>query len=381
MAVRWPAGVRAAGVACGIKPSGAPDLGVLAFESPCAWAGTFTRNAAAAAPVLWCRERAGAPAAAVVVNSGNANACTGTAGREAVAVTALAASEAIDCDPNQVLVASTGTIGVPLPVELIVASLPGAFAALSDGVDGFANSILTTDTTMKTSYRRAGNAAVVGVAKGAAMIAPNMATMLAFITTDATADSGLLRRCLGSAVDRTFNRVSIDGCESTNDSVFLFSTGVAGRVAPDVLGAAVESVCADLAEQIARDAEGASKLVRIRVTGAPTEARALEAGRAVADSALWRAAASGADPNWGRVLSAIGSADADLDLDRASVSICGVPMFVMGEPTGDRQEGARAMAAPEITVDCDLGSGTGTADVVSADLTIDYVKLNAEGSS
>jgi glutamate N-acetyltransferase / amino-acid N-acetyltransferase len=379
--MRWPHGVLSSGIACGIKRGGAHDLGVMAFEDAIPWAGVFTLNAAAAAPVMWCRERLGAPVRAIVVNSGNANACTGPDGSRAVETTAAAAAHATGCSRDEVLVASTGPIGIPLPVDAIEAALPGAIAATRADVEPFAEAIITTDTAIKKSSHAAGAATVVGVAKGAAMIAPNMATMLAFLATDATADTGLLHATLAPAVERTFNRISVDACESTNDSVFLFSTGRAGRAHPDDLAKAVEAVCADLAEQIVRDAEGGSRLVRIRINGAPSEESAAAAGRAVAASTLWRAAVAGADPNWGRVLSALGAADRSLDITRIWVSIGGVPLFVDGKPTGGLRDAAATMASPEITVDCLLGSGPGAAEVLSADLTEEYVRLNAEGTT
>jgi len=379
--MRWPDGVVSSGISCGIKPDGAHDLGVITFDEPTPWAGVFTLNAAAAAPVVWCREHLGAPVRALVVNSGNANACTGVAGAAAVVATTAAAAAIASCDPHEVLVASTGPIGVPLPAGAIENALPAAMASPGAEVEAFAGAITTTDTVIKTSSHAAGAATVVGVAKGAAMIAPNMATMLAFLATDAAADTGLLHATLAPAVRRTFNRISIDACESTNDSVFLFGTGSAGRAHPDDLAKAVEAVCADLAEQIVRDAEGAGKFVRIRITGAPTEDGAAAAGRAVASSALWRAAVGGGDPNWGRVLSALGAADRSLDMSRISLWIGDVPLFIDGEPVGGSSEAAATMAADEIVVDCALGSGHGACEVLSADLTEEYVRLNAEGTS
>lgn len=381
MAVRWPNGVRSSGIACGIKSGGADDLGVITFDEVTPWTGVFTLNSAAAAPVMWCREHLGEPVRAIVVNSGNANACTGTEGARAVRRTAAAAATAVGCAEDEVLVASTGPIGVPLPITAIEWALPDALAATSPNVEPFAKAIITTDTVMKTSSHSAGAANVVGVAKGAAMIAPNMATMLAFLVTDAAADPGLLHGTLAPAVQRTFNRISIDACESTNDSVFLFATGRAGRAHPDDLTKAVEAVCTDLAEQIVRDAEGANRLVRIRISGASNEERAAAAGHAVASSALWRAAVAGADPNWGRVLSALGASDRSLDLSCISLSIGGIPLFVDGEPTGDLRAAAATMSGPEITVDCTIGTGSGAAEVLSADLTESYVRLNAEGTT
>jgi glutamate N-acetyltransferase/amino-acid N-acetyltransferase len=186
---------------------------------------------------------------------------------------------------------------------------------------------------------------------------------------------------LDRAVDRTFNRISIDACESTNDSVFLFATKAAGPVDDVELGKSIEAVCADLAEQIVRDAEGGTKFVRVRITGAATESKAAAAGKAVAASALWRAALAGGDPNWGRVVSALGAADRGLDTDRVSVRLGGAVVFDGGEPVRDLAEAARAMSAPEVLVECALGAGTATAEILSADLTIDYVMLNSEGTS
>ena len=381
MAVRWPAGTRSSGVPSGIKGAAAPDLGLLVFDEPASWAGTFTQNAAAAAPVLWCRSRLGTPVRALVVNSGNANACTGSAGEAAVVTEARAASAHLDCEPDQVLVASTGPIGVPLPVDSIVEGLGPAVEALDAGVDAFAGSILTTDTTPKTASARAGEAHVVGVAKGAAMLAPNMATMLAFVVTDADVDHGTLQKVLDVAVDRSFNRISVDACESTNDSVFLFATGKTPLGDVESLVEATTSVCQELALAMVRDAEGGSKLVRIVVEGASDESAACSLGRAVASSALWRAAVHGADPNWGRVVSALGSADRTLDLGATSIAIGDVEVFSKGEPVADISSAHSAMQGDEIELRCIVGSGPGTATFLTSDLSPEYVTLNAEGTT
>jgi glutamate N-acetyltransferase/amino-acid N-acetyltransferase len=378
--MRWPDGVLSAGEACGIKDS-APDLGVIVLERPCTWAGTFTQNAAAAAPVQWCRDNLGAPVRAVVVNSGNANACTGPAGTTAVGATADTAAALLSCAPEEVLIASTGPIGVALPVERICDALPATVAKAHSDVSDFANAIMTTDTQVKVASADAGPARVVGVAKGAAMIAPNMATMLAFIATDATIPQPLLQASLSESVAVSFNRISVDACESTNDSVFLLSTGSAGPVDPGEFGAALGSVCRELAEAIVADAEGGTRLVRIRVEGAHDESHALELGRAVAASVLWRAAMHGADPNWGRVLAALGTADRGIDIARLDLSVGPVLVFSRGAPTGSLEVAAKAMEEPEFSVTCSLGAGDAAAEVLTTDLSPEYVALNAEGTS
>ena len=378
--MRLPDGFAANGVVAGIKPGGGEDLGILAAAEPVAWAGVFTRNAAAAAPVRWCRAALGAPARAVVVNSGCANACTGEAGVRAVRDTAAAAAAALGCSPGEVLVASTGPIGVRLPVDRVAAAVPGAAAGLGPDPLPFARSILTTDTRTKFATAEVEGAEIAGVAKGAAMIAPNMATMLAFLVTDAAIPQPALHEGLGSAVASTFNRISIDACESTNDSVFLLSSGSGPGVDPVGFRDSLTGVCASLAHQIVSDAEGGTKCMRITVSGATDSEAAAERGRAIAASDLWRAAAHGADPNWGRVLAALGTGS-DLDLAVVSVSIGGVRVFEKGEPVGDQAAAAAAMGAPEISIDVEIGDGEGSAEILAADLSPDYVKLNAEGST
>jgi glutamate N-acetyltransferase/amino-acid N-acetyltransferase len=367
-------------VHCGIKKTGL-DLGLLTASRAVPWSGTFTTNAAAAACVRHCRSLRNKKIRAVVVNSGNANACTGAAGEEAVTMTAAAVASMLGCAPNEVLVASTGPIGVPLPTERLTGALGSALSASTSEVDGFARSILTTDTGTKTIRVELEGGSIVGVAKGAAMTAPRMATMLAFITTDLGVASPDLAPFLPRAVDRSFNRLSIDACESTNDSVFLLSSGVAGMVEPEVFFGALQTVCSSLAEQIARDAEGASKLVRISVVGASSEGEAADLGRSVAASALWRAALNGGDPNWGRVVSALGTANRDLDLQRLAIAIGDVTVFRNGEPLGTLDEAAAQMRGPEVSLTCAVGDGPGRATILSADLSADYVKLNAEGAT
>jgi glutamate N-acetyltransferase/amino-acid N-acetyltransferase len=376
--MKLPQGFASSATAAGIKPSGEPDLAVIVAEVPVSWAGTFTRNAAAAATVLWCRDQLGHKVRAIVCNSGNANACTGPSGIAAVEAISARAATAIGCAPGEVLVASTGPIGVELPVELVTTALPGMIDASGDSVDGFARAILTTDTTVKVSKAMAGGATVMGVAKGAAMLAPNMATMLAFITTDAAADD--LQTVLDNAVEVSFNRISVDACESTNDSVFLLAGGSV-QVSRGELQRAVTEVCRDLAEQMVRDAEGGSKFVRIQVSGTADDRAACDLGRAVAASALWRAALNGGDPNWGRVLSAMGSADRQLELGSVSISIGPETIFDKGQPSGSLGAARKAMDSDEVTLSCVVGTGPGSAEVLSSDLSTSYVSLNAQGST
>jgi glutamate N-acetyltransferase/amino-acid N-acetyltransferase len=379
-ATRWPSDVAGGGVACGIKRGGRPDLGLLVARQPATWAGTFTVNAAAAPSVRWSQALLGRQVRAVVANSGNANACTGDEGVTAVEKTAAAAPAAVGCRPREVLVASTGPIGIPLAVDRIVAALPGAAGSLAREVEPFASSILTTDTSIKVASAAAGPAEVVGVAKGAAMISPSMATMLAFVVTDAALDHPALQTALGHAVDRSFNRLCIDACESTNDSVFCLATGRAGG-APENFSGALEAVCSSLAEQIARDAEGGTKLVRVNVVGARDEARGVELGRAVAGSDLWRCAVHGADPNWGRIAAALGAVDRSLDLSRLSIAIGPEVMFAKGDPVGTDEGARRHLTADEVVVTCTVGDGPSSVEILSSDISPAYVTLNAFGTT
>lgn len=380
MALNLPEGFSSAGVACGIKTDGL-DLGLLVVDGPAAWAGTFTKNGAAAACVHWCRSLLRDPVRAVVVNSGNANACTGGDGEKAVKATAEAVGATLGCSEREILVASTGPIGVPLPVEKVISGAVACAADLGSDASGFSRSILTTDTVSKVARAERDGFAVVGVAKGAAMLAPNMATMLAFLTTDAAVGQAALQRVLSRAVARSFDRISVDACESTNDSVFLLSSGRSDPVEEEDLAAAVGEVCLDLAEQMVRDAEGGSRLVRIQVSGASDEAAAVDLGRGVAASALWRSAVHGADPNWGRVLSALGSVDRDLDLSQVTLTIGSVAVFTDGAPTNALAAAGREMDRDEFVVGCRVGSADTHVEILTTDLSPEYVAINASGSS
>ncbi len=377
----WVPGVACSGVSCGVKADGALDLGLLVAERPAAWAGTFTLNAAAAPSVGWSRSLLGGRLRAVVVNSGNANACTGRAGTRAVGLVTAAAAEALGCGPHEVAVASTGPIGKSLPVHHVIAGIPRAVELLGPDVEPFASAIVTTDTTTKVSSAPAGDARVVGVAKGAAMVAPSMATMLVFLATDARVAPGSLQGLLSDAAAATFGRICVDACESTNDSVFLLSTETGAETSAAALAGALREVCSDLASQIVKDAEGASRVMRIEVSGARSEEAALSLARAVAASALWRAAAHGGDPNWGRILAALGSVDRSLDLSSLEVRIGPEPVFSGGEPAGSLELAAKAMDADEFSIGCVVGRGPGTAEVLSADLSPEYVELNARGTT
>jgi glutamate N-acetyltransferase/amino-acid N-acetyltransferase len=268
---------------------------------------------------------------------------------------------------------------VPLPLTSIVAGIGPATQTLSPECDRFARAIMTTDTKVKVAASSAGDATVVGVAKGAAMLAPNMATMLAFLVTDAAVPEPGLQPILNAAVGVSFDRICVDACESTNDSVFLLAGGEIACSTAD-LTAAVTEVCRDLAEQMVRDAEGTTKVVRVQVSGAIDDARAARAGRAVAASALWKAAVFGADPNWGRVVAALGT-DRELEVDQVSVAIGPELMFDHGVPCGSSDAARKVMHSDEFTVSCVLGTGPGEAEILTCDLSPDYVSLNAGGST
>lgn len=374
---------KAAGVSAGIKSSGGPDIALIVSDHACATAGTFTTNLAAAAPVEVSRRMLtlGSPRA-VIVNSGCANACTGDKGMaDAEEMTSLAASE-LHLDPHEVMVCSTGLIGSYLPMDLVRAGIKDAANSLSRDGDAAAAAIMTTDTKPKvTGLTHADGWTVGGIAKGAGMIAPNMATMLSFITTDASVDERLLRTVLPEIVDATFNRISIDGDMSTNDSVLAFANGASG-VIPDLddFISGLESVCRSLAEQIVADGEGATRFVRVRVRGAASEEEAVVGGKLIASSLLVKTMLWSGDANWGRVAAVLGRAGIAFDVSRLSVSLEGVPVFTEGKPADDKTL-ARARAAlksPEITIVCDLLIGDGSAEILTTDLTPEYVHLNGE---
>jgi glutamate N-acetyltransferase/amino-acid N-acetyltransferase len=404
LGVTAAAGFGAAGVACGLKPSGAPDLALVVGDPGTVAAGVFTTNQVVAAPVVWSRDRlaASADARVVVLNSGNANACTGPAGEATVRATAERAAAELGCRAEQVLVCSTGVIGVPLDAGRVADGVSKAAAALDrSGGLAAAEAILTTDTVVKQAgVRVVGGATVGGMAKGAAMLAPSLssggvahATMLAVLTTDAVADPGVLRELLAQATSTTFNRITVDGAQSTNDTVLLLASGASGgRPDPADLAEAVRAVCADLAGQMLADAEGGTKVVSVRVGGAGSVEDAVAVARRVADSPLVKTAAYGGDPNWGRVLQAAGTAGVSFDPGAVRLEVAGGPgaagiepaagvlervvLVERGRPTG--ADAAAAMSRREIELRLHLG-GTGPwAEIRTSDLTPEYVRLNSE---
>jgi glutamate N-acetyltransferase / amino-acid N-acetyltransferase len=381
-----PAGFATAGTACGIKASGDPDLSLIVADSPVPTAAMFTTSRTAAPPVvLGRRVLAAGRLRAVVVNSGCANAGTGSAGLADAEMVAAAAAEALGAQPGEILVSSTGPIGPRLPVDRIRAALPGLAAAAgrtSDHALLAARGIMTTDSVPKLAdHEAAGGWRVGGMAKGAGMVRPDLATMLAFVTTDAIVDAGELDAVLRGAADATFNCLNLDGCQSTNDTVLLMASGAAGvRPDPTEFEAAVTEVCRALSRLMATDAEGASKVVDLSVRGAPGDREARALAMAVADSSLVRASFYGADPNWGRVLAALGTAGVDLDPDAVDIAYQGVPVAAGGVGIGTDENLVSELLAGDFTVDVVVGKGPGAASVVTTDLTPDYVRFNGARS-
>ncbi len=342
--VATPRGFRAAGVSAGIKASGNPDLMLLVADAPAQVAAVFTTNKVIAAPVIVSKEhlaRSGGTARAIVVNSGCANACTGDAGLRDAREMAAETARLVGCPVEQVLVSSTGVIGVNLPMDKVRGGLPAAFEALgADQGPAAARAIMTTDLSPKESAARitigGRDALIGGMAKGAGMIEPMMATMLGFVTTDAAVPKALLDRALREAVDRTFNAITVDGDSSTNDCVLLLASGASGVVVDDAgYGAFVEgltAVCRELALAIVRGGEGATKLVTVNVTGAATSGEARQAAKVIANSLLVKTAIHGGDPNWGRLICAAGRAGVAFDASRAAVTMGPLVLFKDGQP-------------------------------------------------
>jgi glutamate N-acetyltransferase/amino-acid N-acetyltransferase len=390
--VTAPRGFRAAGISAGLKPSGRPDLALLIGDAGTTVAGLFTTNAMAAAPVLLGRQRLGR-GRAVLVNSGQANAGTGARGLEDAAVTGAAAAELLGLDPLEVLPCSTGVIGEPLHVTPIVEALPRLIHALADdGGEGFAHAILTTDTVAKEATARAGGIRVGGAAKGVGMISPNLATMLAFLTTDARVRPKDLQAIARAELGPRFNDLSIDGCTSTNDTVLLFASGAAdedpvepGTQAWGALAAAVGEVADRLVGQLIRDAEGGTRVMIVEIEGASDERAARTLARVVVDSPLVKTAAFGGDPNPGRVLQAVGAAGVDLDPGSVDVWIADAKLVDHGAiPPAYFEDGTlataarRAMTSDEFTIRVRVGDGPGRSRTFGCDLSYDYVRINGE---
>jgi glutamate N-acetyltransferase/amino-acid N-acetyltransferase len=401
MSVTAAAGFVAAGVSAGFKRSGRPDLSLVATADhrPVTAAGVFTTNLVAAAPVQLSRRHlaGGARAAAVVLNSGNANAATGEPGLLVAEGTAALVADALGCDRSHVLVCSTGLIGIPMPIEPFTTGVPAAAAALAAtpaAGHAAATAIMTTDTVAKEALAtfEVGGATITvgGMAKGAAMLSPAMATMLAVITTDAAVEPGALQLALTRAVDASFNLMTTDGSRSTNDTVLVLAGGAAGNTpisagSPEAhaLADALTAVCASLSDQMASDAEGATKFVRLTVKGARCRADALRAARAVAQSQLVKCSLFGGDPYWGRILSELGASGTYLDPDRVDIAYNGFTVCIGGvaAPGGfDAEALAKSMQQKEIEVVADLRLGNGAATVTTVDLTPGYIDENMRTS-
>ncbi|MCX4740265.1 bifunctional glutamate N-acetyltransferase/amino-acid acetyltransferase ArgJ [Streptomyces antibioticus] len=383
MSVTAAKGFTAAGIAAGIKENGNPDLALVVNTGPRrAAAGVFTSNRVKAAPVLWSEQvLKGGQVSAVVLNSGGANACTGPKGFQDTHATAEKAAEVLGRGAVEIAVCSTGLIGVLLPMDKLLPGVETAAAALSEhGGEKAAIAIKTTDTVHKTSVVQGDGWTVGGMAKGAGMLAPGLATMLVVLTTDADLDDATLDKALRAATRVTFDRVDSDGCMSTNDTVLLLASGAA-EVTPgyEEFAAAVRQVCDDLGQQLIRDAEGASKDIRIEVVNAASEDDAVEVGRTIARNNLLKCALHGEDPNWGRVLSAIGTTRAAFEPDRLNVAINGVWVCKNGGVGEDREK--VDMRYREIHIVADLAAGTETATIWTNDLTADYVHENSAYSS
>ena len=390
--VTAPRGFKAAGVACGIKASGLPDLAVVASDSAAAAAAVFTTNLAQAAPVLVSREHlAGSDghARAIVVNSGCANACTGDEGIAHARAMAQRTASALGCTPRDVLVASTGVIGVKLDMRKVERGIEAAVGSLSPAAGGdAARAIMTTDPFPKEAAAEIemarGRFRVGGIAKGSGMIEPLMATMLGFVTTDVEIDPGTLQEALTAAVEQTFNAITVDGECSTNDCVFVLANGASGvrmtSVDLPILVDALKAVCQPLAIGIVRGGEGATKLITVRVTGAASDRDARKAARAIANSPLVKTAIHGGDPNWGRLVAVAGRSGAAFSLGGAAVRIGSIVLFADGRPYDERApEAAAYLQGRDIDVEVDLGTGgAGRSHMWTCDLSAEYVRINAE---
>ncbi len=383
MTVTGPLGFRAAGVAAGIKASGNPDVAVVINDGPAkAAAGVFTSNRVKAAPVLWSQQvLAGGQVQAVVLNSGGANACTGPEGFADTRQTAGHLAGLLSVPAGEIAVCSTGLIGERLPMHALLVGVDAATASASAaGGPEAARAIMTTDTVAKTCVTQGSGYQVGGMAKGAAMLAPALATMLVVLTTDAGMPASDLDKALRGSVRTTFDRLDSDGCMSTNDTVLLLASGAAG-VRPDLAEFTdlLTEACDDLARQLLADAEGATKAIAIDVIGAASEDDALEVGRAIARCNLFKCAITGEDPNWGRVLSAAGTTSAAFEPDQLSVAINGVWVCRDGAQGADRS--TVDLRARDVAVTVDLAAGEAAATVLTTDLSAAYVHENSAYST
>jgi len=371
-------GFKTSAVAAGIKPGGVLDLALIYSEPAASAAAVFTQNTFIAAPLVVSKRHlaeTGDRVRAILVNSGNANAATGKAGIQAARACVDALAVYLGCPANEILVSSTGVIGRPLAADAIKASIPKLVSALHPGnIEMLARGIMTTDTVPKIATAEIGRARIAGVAKGAGMIHPDMATMLSFIMTDAVVPNGDLQQSLQYAVERSFNSISVDGDTSTNDMVVVLANGASGiRPASGEFRDKLLEVCIQLATAIVRDGEGASKFVELIIEGAPSEKAAHTIGRAIARSPLVKTAIYGADPNWGRIVGAIGNSGIPLKSDRVDIYISGVPISA-----ATLEQARQKLSQKEVQIRVVLDSGSASARVWTCDLTEGYIRINAD---
>lgn len=378
--MKLPAGFQAAGISAGLKRSGRPDLALMFSAKPLVWAFTGTTNVVQAPCVTRNRQlyQAGGAVQAVVVNSGNANCANGTPGARDNDAYAAAMAAALGLTPDQVLTASTGIIGRAMPMPDLLAGLPRVGSELGDQTDGFARAILTTDLAPKVAEAQLpGGARVVGVTKGSGMIHPNMATMLAFVMTDAQVTQEELAGLWPKVVTDSFNQLTVDGDTSTNDMAAVFASGLVPSQTDDLVRALTD-VCVSLAKQIARDGEGATRLMTVRVTGAASSDQARAAARTVAGSSLVKTAVHGADPNWGRILAAAGRSGAAADPDKVRVKAQGFALYEGAPLPFDEAQVSEALKAEEVLLEVDLGVGGASAQAWGCDMSAEYVRINAD---
>ncbi|HKR98461.1 MAG TPA: bifunctional glutamate N-acetyltransferase/amino-acid acetyltransferase ArgJ [Candidatus Dormibacteraeota bacterium] len=390
-----PQGFRAGVAAAGIRGDGdlqRLDVAVVVSDRPAAAAGVFTRNSVKAAPVVISQLtlRRGGAVSAVLINAGNANACTGAQGLRDALVMCATAAEVLDLDPAEVLVCSTGVIGRPMPMPQTVQGIREAAAALARNGEAAARAIMTTDRRPKQAHATCDAGGVEyhvgGMAKGAGMIHPDMATLLGVVTTDAPVPRTLLQPMLRRAAEATFNRITVDGDTSTNDTLLLLANGAAGgdpltdgSAALASMERCVHKVCESLAEQVVADAEGASRAFRVNVIGAQDDAQAKAAATTVAQSPLVKTAVHGADPNWGRIVAALGRSGAAFVLDRLTIAIGGITVFDAGAPCDVELAAVRAaLGQPRVVIDVQLGAGEAQSHAWGCDLSPEYVHINAD---
>ena len=389
-----PKGFRAAGLFCGVKQSGKPDLAILYCPGGATAAAMFTTNKIVSAAVTICKEHAkNAKTYAVVVNSGNANTCTGTKGLAAAKLMCAKTAQMLGLKPQQVLLASTGIIGHPLPIEKITSGIARAAKKLSEAPAGglaFAKAIMTTDTRCKQAVRsvtiRGKKVTLAGTVKGAGMVGPNMATTIGIFTTDAAVSKAMLQKALSVAIGQSLNRLTVDGHQSTNDTAILLASGKAGnkpirKADGDFkkFAGALTALCTDLAKQMALDAEGATRMFTVVIHGAATQEQALIAARAVANYDLVKCAIHGGDPNWGRIICAVGSCGVKLNPDKLTCSIGGVTVFRNGQPVDfDPKKVSRIIRQKEHTIVVNLGAGKHSDFCYGCDLSREYITINAD---